>query len=194
MKIFRTKFEIFGEGSYVIESDSDIRSYNSLLELVNDDQVLKDYVLETLDIEDENELTEEQLNNIEDDIFNYINSDEDILQKIRYAESIEDFKTQLGLRTINDIQKIWVEKDVIYAFRNYQYSDNILLAILEGFKSIDEVKEYCIENDINLSEFQCAVDEFINTYFLSSNDNFDLEDLNAIYNTGNVKTYTKDPS
>lgn len=195
MKIYKTKYVSLGYGR--IYAGAKIESYDSLLDLVKNDYVLEEWLRrDILALDDEEEMTEELLKEHEDDILGWYNEDNEVLNFCDYAESEEEFIAK-NFDLLEDIKSDCIEQDTIYAFRNYQYSQNKLLAKFKGFKSIEEVKQYCIENDIVLGEFTDKAYEFNNTYFLDGKhpENFGLEELEILYSAGDLDieydVYTK---
>jgi hypothetical protein len=75
---------------------------------------------------------------------------------------------------------------VIYCFRNYQHSDNVLLAKFEGFENVGEMKSFCYNNSIDYGEFG----NWINTYFMTYNDEWNEEELKAL--DGEYGIHTKE--
>jgi len=169
-KIFKTGFKSFGECEMVIESKEDVEVYATLTDLIDSNESLKEYILDLID-ENEEEfeiINEDVFLEFEEAIFDYFNSDNDVLTCCSRAESLEEFLT--SFTTLDELKNIWIEDDSVYAFRSYQYSDNVLIARFDGFESVKDVKKYCIDNDINLSEFQgssTSLYDFNNCYFFS---------------------------
>ena len=178
--IYKIGFEFFGEGEMVVDS-SDCFEYENVKDLVKSDSGLEDYIFEKLN------------NNIainKDDILNWYNSDEDVLTCCKEADSEVEFLK--NFTTMDELKSCWISENTIYIFRNYQHSKNVLLAKFVGFSSVDAVKCFCIEKEINYSEFQGGqfnIYEFNNCYFKRDIDEFRLEEIEAIKNAEEIDTF-----
>ena len=181
--IYKIGYENFGNCEKVV-NEKKIQEYNNIADLVDLDQNLQSYIFETLD--DKGVITKE-------DILNWYNSDEDILTYCAEADSQEEFLR--NCTTLEQLKEQFIESNTIFIFRNYQYSPNVLLAKFIGFESEKAVKDYCIKNELNYSEFkggQFSLYEFNNCYFKHSDDDFDLEDISAIINADEIVVYRLD--
>lgn len=185
MAIFKCNYENFGEGEKVIDL-LDIEEFRDLRELINSDDSLKEHIIDVL--------CKQGVVNGED-VFSWYNGDMEILRICSENKSKEEFiRDNYHITTLEDLKNSLVEPGTIYLFRDYRYSASPLLATFEGFNSVTEVKHYCVDNNLNFSEYQgsqCSLHELNNCYFKIGNDKFDLDELEAIRVAENAKHYTK---
>ena len=184
--IFKVFYESFGEGEMVINID-DIECFKNVQELINDNSALEEYVFEKL--ENDGKITKE-------DVFNWFNHDDEYLTFVAEADSEDEFlKVNYNLTTFEELKNRIVEDNTVYLFRYYQYSKNVLLATFVGFDSITDIKNFCIENNLNYSEFkgsQFSLYEFNNCVFYDKDDDFNIETLEGILFAENYDAFEKE--